>query len=528
MRTIAAIICLCAMLFTRATPVDAQRFASVDRFLVVPFENPAHDTRLYWLSEAAAILLADNLNANGTQAYTRDERLDAFEQLQVPPVASLSHATVIRLGQLVGATHVVTGSLTLDGSQIGVTAQNIRLDTGRLENEVSEKGVVDDLFGIFERVAARLVSGGLTQSPVAVRHPALPVFENYVKGLLATSTPTKVNYLQAALKLDPTFDRARLALWAVNEDGGNLQGALTAATAIPETSIFYPNGRFDSALSLIQLRRFDDAFATLKGMADRTASATVMNNLGVVQLRRPATPQNGKASYYFDQAVKIDPEDPDYYFNLGYAYWLDRDAQGAIYWLRECVRWRAADGEAHALLAAALQSVGSSAEAGRERELAAQLSAKPVDATTRGLERLKLDLEVSTSRKVAMAIAESGQRDQREAAVFHLDRARRLFDQGNDAEATTELRRALYSSPYEASAHLLLGRIYLRTGQARAAIDAFKISLWSSDSIDGHLALAQAYAQSGNDAAARAEALRVLDAKPDSTDAKALLDKIKP
>ena len=77
-------------------------------------------------------------------------------------------------------------------------------------------------------------------------------------------------------------------------------------------------------------------------------------------------------------------------------------------------------------------------------------------------------------------IAESGQRDQRELAAFHLDRGRRFFEQGNDADAIAELRRALYLSPYEAEAHLLLGRIYLRTGQTQAAIDAFKISLWSS------------------------------------------------
>jgi Tfp pilus assembly protein PilF len=125
-------------------------------------------------------------------------------------------------------------------------------------------------------------------------------------------------------------------------------------------------------------------------------------------------------------------------------------------------------------------------------------------------------------------LRKAGSGDQRELAAFHLDRGRRLFERGNDAEATAELRRALYSSPYEANAHLMLGRIYLRTGQMQAAIDAFKISLWSSESAAAHLALAQAYVQVKNDAGARAEAQRALALTPNSAEAKALLDKLKP
>ena len=60
-----------------------------ERVLVIPFENPAREARIYWLGEASAVLLADDLNAFGKRAYTREERLDAFQRLQVPPVATL-------------------------------------------------------------------------------------------------------------------------------------------------------------------------------------------------------------------------------------------------------------------------------------------------------------------------------------------------------------------------------------------------------------------------------------------------------
>jgi Tetratricopeptide repeat len=283
----------------------------------------------------------------------------------------LSRATVIRLGQLVGATHVITGSFRLTGSEIAVRAQNIRLDGGRMEQEVLESGRLDDLFPMFERIGRRL-SG--TAPKLAPGRPAPPVFENYIKGLIAAAIPMKVSYLEAAIKLDPTFDRARLALWAVHHDHGNAQAALVTAAAVSDASPMYSRARFCVALSLIQLNRLEDAFATLRTLADRTSAATVMNNIGVIQMRRPVTPQTGRATFYFNQALKGDQDDPDYYFNLGYAYWSERDVQSAIFWLREAVRRNPADGEAHAALAAALQATGATAEAARERELAKQLS----------------------------------------------------------------------------------------------------------------------------------------------------------
>ena len=131
-------------------------------------------------------------------------------------------------------------------------------------------------------------------------------------------------------------------------------------------------------------------------------------------------------------------------------------------------------------------------------------------------------------RRVDSAIATTGQREQKELATFHLDRGRRLFEQGNNSEAVTELSRAIYLSPYEAAAHLLLGRIYLRTGETAAAIDAFKIALWSQESAEGRTALAQAYIQVKDSASARAALERALALDPNSSEARELLSKLKP
>src|SRR5205085_1717206 len=90
MRSSRRLLASFCFLLAGAGVVDAQRPAATDRFLVIPFDNPGHEARIYWLGEASAILLADNLNtgAGAPRAYTREERLEAFEQLQVPPVVA--------------------------------------------------------------------------------------------------------------------------------------------------------------------------------------------------------------------------------------------------------------------------------------------------------------------------------------------------------------------------------------------------------------------------------------------------------
>src|SRR5258705_6681662 len=107
-----------------------------------------------------------------------------------------------------------------------------------------------------------------------------------------------------------------------------------------------PRARFAGVSSKHNPTRHDDAFATFKALADAQPTPNVLNNLGVVQLRRGSASQSGAPTYFFNQAVEADPDDPDYLFNLGYAYWENHDPQAAVYWLRETVRRNPADGDA--------------------------------------------------------------------------------------------------------------------------------------------------------------------------------------
>src|SRR4051812_20037866 len=148
----------------------------------MPFDNVARDGKIFWLGEASAVALTDDLNAFGADAITRPERQQAFERLQVPPVAALTDATVIRIGQLVGAARVVVGSLQMDESVLVVRARSIALDTGRVQVDVTERGPLPDLFAIFERIARRIAPSSTPSTEIGRQQPPVDVFEDYIKG----------------------------------------------------------------------------------------------------------------------------------------------------------------------------------------------------------------------------------------------------------------------------------------------------------------------------------------------------------
>lgn len=507
---------------------DAQTPAPI---VVIPFENPTQEARLAWMREGAAILLSEMLVASGEPVIDREERLQAFDRLQLPADASLSRASAIKVGQTVGAALVVNGTIAMQGEQLIARARVVRLDSGRLLPELETSGPLLDLYGVFGRLAQKV--RGSTEPPPAADDrlpPTAPVFELYVKGLIAETPSTALSFLEQTLKAAPGFDPARLAMWDLHSEASDHLKALDAVSAIRPASRLAREGRFRRSLSQINLKRFDDALETLRALQKEEASATVANAIGVAELRRSATPVPGRATYYFSQASELDPSDGDLFFNLGYAYWIDKDPRASIYWLREAVRRDPADGDAHFILGVALQQTGATAEATRERELAARLSSKYAgwesragggDPVPKGLERLHEELTPDHAR-VENMITTAGQRDQENLAAFHLDAGRRAFEREADREAIQELRRALYLSPYLAEAHLLLGRLYLRGGRPAEAVDTLKIALWSEETVAAHVSLAEALLQVQDQASARIEVERALAIDPKSAEALAL------
>jgi hypothetical protein len=166
-----------ALALTMACCGTAFAQSAAPRVLVVPFENTHGEPRLVWLGEASAVVLADELNARGLSAFLRAERVRAFEQLHLPVSAVLSRATVIKVGQMLGASEVIWGSYQVTGDELTVEARSIRIDVGRLQPHVTERGGLKDFFAILDRLARRL-SGGSARASEAPAQPPHRAYES--------------------------------------------------------------------------------------------------------------------------------------------------------------------------------------------------------------------------------------------------------------------------------------------------------------------------------------------------------------
>jgi tetratricopeptide (TPR) repeat protein len=504
----------------------------------MPLRPLGDDPRALWLGEGVALLVADGLTSLGRPAVPRSDRVAAFDTLELPADRELSRATLLRAAVVMGVRDLVTGTVSLSGGTLTVSVRVVQVEAGRGNPEVREQGPLGDVVAIAGRVAAT-IAGVPPGTPMLGYDPppSLDVFEAFVKGLVAETPATQLRFLEQAVKEAPGYARAHLAIWEVCTEEEQHLRALAAAQAVPASSRFSRRARFAAGLSLVNLQRWDDAFAAYKSLLDESPSAAVYNNLGVIQARRGSvTAQTGKPTWYFTRASESDPDAPDYFFNLGYAYWLDKDTPAAIYWLREVVRRRPADGEAHFVLAAAFQATSNTAEAARERDLARQLSSRfddwlqrpredAVGGVPRGLERPS-DAEVTPVR-VDSGLVSTTQQDHQQLARFHFDRGLRLEEQQQDREAISEFRRSLYLAPYDAQTHLALGRVLVRAGRLRDAIESLKISLWSAESLDARLLLAEALLGTGEVAEAQVQAERALQIAPESAVARALLERIR-
>ena len=250
-------------------------------------------------------------------------------------------------------------------------------------------------------------------------------------------------------------------------------------------------------VSLLELKQeYAEAAKTFTGLLDpaildtTTAApveaAPVLNNLGVTQLRRGPSADGGSAVYYLTRAA--DAESRRRRLPVQSRLRLRAGSQlqgGDLLAARSRPPRNVTDADAHYVLAAALQATGSVVEATRERDLARQLSSRYEELDTtrwRGTApacRPASNACAPTSSGSAPTGPSRPSSTRRSASTAtsppSLERGRRLFEREQDREAMTELRRAVYLSPYEAPAHLLIGRIHLRAGRPDDALEALKI-----------------------------------------------------
>jgi Tfp pilus assembly protein PilF/TolB-like protein len=490
---------------------------AADTILVVPFENVKRAAELDWVSESFSEGLTARLLGHDHGLVTRDERLAALERLGLPGSAHLSRASILRLGEEVGADWVVLGRFTVNSETLQVGLQLLDLSRPRLGRWVEHRsrfaGLLEAQGSLAWEVLKRVDPAlSLTREEFQRRHPELQVsaFESYVRGLLAMSQEQQRQYFLQANRVQPDYSPAIFRLAMLDFEQRDYGAAASWLARIPPEDPLAPEAGFYLALCYHFQGSPSRAAETLTPVAQRFPVSSVWNNLGVFTSRHG---QPNSAVDYFSRALAGDPGHPDACFNLGLHHLRAGDWPASVATLRRCTELNPGDTEALLLYAQALDKLGRPEEARAAREQAGgNNSSESLDLASTDLDRLHQRL---VGPQAGAGVLEASHARERHVQV-HLQRGQDLLARGDLEQAREQFMEMILLDPASYRAHFHLAEVYRREGRTEEAIAELKASLWSKDTPEARLALAEIYLTLGQPQEARRQVQSALALDPEN------------
>lgn len=501
-------------------PLAAQELSVGQTVVVLPFENASKAPGLEWIGESFPEVVGQRLAANGSlYVVSRDVRRYAFDRLGIPADARPSLATLIKLGESMDADYLVVGGYTYDGQTFTTTAQLLDMRKLRLSNEMRESGPLPQLLDLELALTWDLLrrlnpNQIMSRNEFVAAGPAvrLDALEKYIRGLMASDRPERLRYLRDAVRINPAYTPTIMQLARTYYAAHDYAQAATWFARVPQKEPTAREAQFYLGMSSFYTGDLARAQAAFDFVATRLPLTEVYNNLGVVAGRRGLN----SAAEYFQRAVRTDPSDPDYKFNLAVALYKAGDATGAAKQLRDLLALRP-DAEAKAFL--------EQASAGPPPMVKGQPTVRVP------LERIKPNYDESSFRQLAAEIesfneARMAEADPKVHAAFHVQHGREMLAQELLVVAERDFREAVVLDPASAGAHAGLARILDLTNDPKAARAEAQAALKLGPSADAFLVLGRLDLDENKTEAASANVEQALKLEPANAAAQALKNAI--
>lgn len=441
----------------------------------------------------------------------------AFDHLGLPLNLQPSRAVAIRIAQNLDADYVIFGSYTLTNSALTGQAEILDVSGLKLSGPIEQKGDLDHLLNLLNSMAWQVTRQlapdyAVEEQTFLAADPNLheDAFRAYIQGVVAEPPEQQVEHLRDAVRLDPAFTPALLALGRAYFTNQDYDEAAATLGRLPKDDPNALEADFYRGLAYFytgNYREAEDAFAFV---TTRLPLPEVVNNQGVAVSRRG---EDGTA--LFQQAVAADPRDPDYHFNLAVALAHGKDEAGALKEVDETLKLRPQDAEAQQF------------EAQLKDPAAVKPNPDPGHATTdeQGpLERIKRSYSEAGFRQAAFELERvqeirlvSMPPQERSAAL--VNDGDQFLQRGLVLDAEREYREALAADATSALAHAGLAAVQERDGNLDAARREAQTSIQMKPNVPAFLVLARLDLQANELTAAAGDVGDAL--KLDPTDANA-------
>ncbi|HPS58683.1 MAG TPA: tetratricopeptide repeat protein [Spirochaetota bacterium] len=202
--------------FTRTTPAKMN-------ILVYPFRFDG-DTNFSWIAAGLTdTVISDLHNINAVSVFSDEDRKKAIREMELGMTGLFDESTVVKVGNVIGANVVFTGSIQVSGSVIRINARLLNVETTKIENTIKLDGTTEKIFELQDRVvtglmteAEKIQTSNLTQVKFSSDEikkiesgykPKREAYELYSKGLeLRDSNPdAALSMFLKAAEIDPGY-----------------------------------------------------------------------------------------------------------------------------------------------------------------------------------------------------------------------------------------------------------------------------------------------------------------------------------
>ncbi|MGA2963045.1 MAG: tetratricopeptide repeat protein [Candidatus Korobacteraceae bacterium] len=435
-------LCGCAGLlcYAQSSPPPVQTL------LILPFENHSKSPGLEWISESFPEILSQRLSSPSMYIVSREDRVYAFDRMGIPVTARPSHATMYRIAEQMDCDYVVMGDYDFDGLTFTARATVLDMNQLRRSSILEASGPLLKLIDVQTDLAWQVLKTVRPQSTISreeMIRSANPVrldsFENYVRGILATTRQEKVRRFREAVRFNPQYTLAILQLGKTYYSNREYESAASWLSRIPPADPKAGEAYFLLGLAYYNQGQFERAEDAFRVTISKLPLTEVYNNLGATALRRGER----RALSLLQRTVEVDPHDPDYHFNLALALYRFGDPAMAVKNLRESLARYPTDSEA--------------------RQFLDEISGAVASVAKLPLPRIKRNYDESSFKMLALEIQNSRKPLQVPGGdtktMYHIQHGTELLDRGLTADAENEFHQALQEQPTSAAAHAGLARV---------------------------------------------------------------------
>ncbi|MFC6647241.1 tetratricopeptide repeat protein [Granulicella cerasi] len=453
--------------------------------LVLPFENRSGNASLNWVGDSFPDTLDKRLNSSGFLTISQDDRRYALDHLGLPKDFRPSRATTIKIAQQLDANYVVIGSFNVVGQQIRIQSQVLTVNALKLSAAVEDSAELNRLFDAENAVAWKIARAMDPKMNVAeqtfLAAPGavpLPAFENYIRGTNAPTPNDRLARLKEAVSISPNYAAALLALGKEQYAAKDFAAAATTLAKVPQDDPLSLEAGFYLGLARINNNNYTGAATAFDFVESRLPLPEVLNNHGVALAR-----QGKDGSAYFDRAVKADPNDVDFRYNLAVSLFRRGDTADALREADAALKLKNTDGDI-----VTLRSRIAAVPAGTK------LPAN--DPTFAPAERVRRSYSEASFRQAAFQLSQL--QDMRLAmlppaqrANEHNSIAQGYMQQGLLPQAEQQYNAALEADGSNAAAHAGLAEIRERSGQKDEARNEAQASIRLKPNVPAYLVLAR-------------------------------------